>query len=79
MRPKTYSKRTGFRGWQRMGQKPKEPTNTIPAASLTEAAPELLAALKAALEASGCDGDLCAYPWHEAARQAIAKAEGRGE
>jgi len=38
-----------------------------------EAAPDLLAALRMALEESGCDGDLCAHQWHDAARAAIAK------
>ncbi len=46
-------------------------------AHLIAAAPELLASLKEALEASGCDGDLCAHRWHESARAAISKAEGR--
>lgn len=45
-------------------------------ARLIAAAPALLEALKAALEASGCDGDLCAHKWHEDARKAIADAEG---
>lgn len=45
-------------------------------ARLIAAAPELLAALKAALDESGCDGDLCMYQWHDAARAAIKKAEG---
>lgn len=44
-------------------------------ARLMSAAPDLLAALKAALLESGCDGDLCARAWHEDARAAIAKAE----
>ena len=46
-------------------------------AHLIAAAPELLEALKAALDDSGCDGDLCANGWHEVARSAIAKAEWR--
>jgi hypothetical protein len=45
-------------------------------ASLIAAAPELLKALKKALNESGCDGDLCCYEWHDVARAAIAKAEG---
>ena len=44
---------------------------------LVAAAPELLDVLKAALQQVGCDGDLCLYQWHEDARAAIAKAEGR--
>lgn len=38
---------------------------------------DLLAALKQALLESGCDGDMCAFYWHDLARAAIAKAEGR--
>ena len=43
-------------------------------ARLIAAAPELLETLKKALEASNCDGDLCAYAWHEDARRVIAKS-----
>lgn len=43
-------------------------------ARLIAAAPDLLEALSAALRESGCDGELCAYSWHEQARAAIAKA-----
>jgi hypothetical protein len=46
-------------------------------ARLIAAAPELLKILKAALEDSGCDGDLCMRQWHEDARKAIDNAEGR--
>jgi len=46
-------------------------------ARLIAAAPELYEALKKALDQSGCDGDLCAYAWHDEARAAIAKAEGK--
>jgi hypothetical protein len=46
-------------------------------ARLIAAAPDLLEALKKALNESGCDGDLCAHRWHDVARSAIAKAEGR--
>lgn len=45
-------------------------------ARLIAAAPDLLAALEKALHDSGCDGDLCNWAWHEAARTAIAKATG---
>jgi hypothetical protein len=48
-----------------------------PDARLIAAAPELLAALKSALQASGCDGDLCLHEWHDQARAAVAKAEAR--
>ena len=42
------------------------------------AAPELLAALTEALLVSGSDDDATASrPWHDKARSAIAKAEGR--
>ena len=50
-----------------------------PDAHLIAAAPELLRALKGALYDSGCDGDLCMHEWHELARAAIAKAEGRSD
>lgn len=46
-------------------------------ARLIAAAPDLLRVLKAALEQTGCDGDLCMYWWHGEAREIIAKAEGR--
>ena len=46
-------------------------------AHLISAAPELLEALKEAL--GSCDGDLCMHTWHDAARAAIAKAEGRAD
>jgi len=46
-------------------------------AILFAASPELYEALKKALDQSGCDGDLCAYAWHDEARAAIAKAEGK--
>ncbi len=45
-------------------------------ACLIAAAPELLEACKEALRQSCCDGDLCAYGWHDLARAAIQKAEG---
>ena len=48
-------------------------------ANLIAAAHDLLEALKEALKDSGCDGDLCCHWWHEAARAAIAKAEGGAE
>lgn len=35
----------------------------------------LVKALKEALEQALCDGDLCAYDWHDKAREAIALAE----
>ncbi len=44
---------------------------------LIAAAPDLLAVLKEAIAESGCDGDLCMHRWHDTARTAIAKAEGR--
>jgi hypothetical protein len=37
---------------------------------------ELVAVLFEALEQTGCDGDLCAYRWHEKARAILAKAKG---
>lgn len=46
-------------------------------AHLIAAAPELLRVLKAALQQSGCDGDLCMHQWHEDARKVIDEAEGR--
>ena len=46
-------------------------------AHLIAAAPDLLTVLKAALDQTGCDGDLCGYVWHEEAREIIARAEGR--
>jgi hypothetical protein len=45
-------------------------------ARLIAAAPCLLAALEKAMRESGCDGDLCAHEWHDAARAALAKARG---
>jgi hypothetical protein len=34
----------------------------------------LLAIIDTALRQSGCDGDLCAYQWHEDARQVLSEA-----
>lgn len=45
-------------------------------ANLIAAAPELLAALKAALESTRCRNMQCDHSWHAAGRAAIAKAEG---
>ena len=42
--------------------------------ALLTAAPDLADALECALRESGCDGDLCAYAWHEHARAALRKA-----
>lgn len=39
------------------------------------ASPALYAALKKALNESGCDGDLCMHTWHEEARKAIRLAD----
>lgn len=35
----------------------------------------LIITLKEALEQTNCDGDLCAYRWHESARQVLARLE----
>jgi hypothetical protein len=35
----------------------------------------VLEILRAALRQSGCDGDLCAYQWHEDARSVLHEAE----
>ena len=57
------------------GNGPTSQANAI----LIAAAPDLLAALKKALNESGCDGELCMHEWHDAARAAVARAEGKGE
>lgn len=44
--------------------------------ALAELNGELLKILKEALDQTGCDGDLCFYSWHEAARRVIAETEG---
>ena len=51
------------------------PTGEIQFCPLHSAAAGMLAVLEAALEQSGCDGDLCMYQWHEDARAAIGKAK----
>jgi hypothetical protein len=43
-------------------------------AKLIAAAPALADALRAALNESGCDGDLCNYRWHDQARAALCAA-----
>lgn len=39
-------------------------------------APDVARVLQQALDESGCDGDLCAHRWHEAARAVLAKHRG---
>lgn len=42
---------------------------------LAAAAPEMLEAMKAHLKDTRCDGDLCAYGWHEKFREIIRKVD----
>jgi hypothetical protein len=44
-------------------------------ARLITAAPAMLDAIKKHLRESGCDGDLCAFGWHEEFRQIIRSVE----
>src|SRR5687767_169732 len=44
-------------------------------AQLLVDAPVLLSVLREALEQTRCDGDLCAYRWHEQAREVIRRIE----
>lgn len=40
---------------------------------------DAISILRDALKQTGCDGDLCAYPWHERARVLIAEVESAGK